>query len=93
MTPEQRKGVVEFLRKFVRLTADFTALVSIVNEYEKNREIPLNWQNAWSDLQKSEEYKASIGLYEPLFVAAERATSETDLIALIHKISETPQPN
>ena len=66
MTPDHARGVTEFLRKYIRLIADFNALSSTLDTYENRGEPPHDWRAFWADLQTSDEYQGAIQAFEPL---------------------------
>jgi hypothetical protein len=93
MTPEQRRGIADMLRRFTGLIADFAALSSILDVYEQRGEPPRDWRAFWTEMQGSEEYQASLKFFAPLLDAIEQATSDSALIALLYEVSKVPKSN
>jgi len=93
MTPEQQRGIAEFLKKYVALIADFSVLHSILASFEREEKPPLGWERLWHELQQESEYKQTLKFFEPLVSAVEKAKNETELIAFLHKLSDTHPPN
>jgi len=73
MTPEERRGIAEFLKKYTGLIADFNVLYALLEAYESHRKVPSNWKKEWADLQQGPEYEAALKAFQPLIDGVERA--------------------
>jgi len=93
MTPEQQRGIADFLKKYITLIADFAVLHSLLTEFERQGKPPNGWEGMWHQMQQEPEYKDLAALIQPIVDAIEKAKTETELIGLLHKLSDTPRPN
>jgi hypothetical protein len=92
MTPEEQKGIAEFIRKYVVLVADLSALTAMLDAHaERKKHVPQNWRDEWNEMQKGEDYQVVLQLYDPLLSAIRQARSDAALIALLHQASKAPK--
>lgn len=93
MTPEEKRALAAFMRRFVKLMADRRALITILKEAEHNQHPPTGWEKDFESLQDQPYYRAFVEQYESTIHQLEMDADIEALLPLFEKLSQGKPPN
>ena len=85
MTTEQRDAIIKVLRDYIRTSADYRALVAILDSEQKNQRVSEDWQADLHDIQQTDEYRRILESLEPVITSIEQAMAEDRCLELAAK--------
>ena len=85
MTTEQRDAIIKLLRDYIRTSADYRALVAILDSQQKNQRVSEDWQADLRKIRETEEYRKILRGLGPVISSIERAMAEDRFLEAVAK--------
>jgi vacuolar-type H+-ATPase subunit C/Vma6 len=93
MTPEEKRALAAFMRRFAKLMADRRALITILKTAADNQRPPTDWEKVLEELRQHPYYRAFLEQYEPTIRQLEEDAEIEALLPLFERMSEGKKPD
>ena len=87
MDATERKALMEYLKRQIRIVADYGLAHSLLDDFAKAGKSPRGWKEELEELRRSPEYVSFVTTCERLLEEFDKSGRESDLATLLQKIS------